>query len=224
MKFFVGLALNFGAGAQRCFDAALVSESFPAAVLCDGANGTPFGGFVAQEAARMVLQDLEDARSIDDARLQEISVALDQRYPDSGSTLLATYVDACALHLVGVGDSYATLFRMSNSCWQLELELERHLTEFGHPSQLIGAEVPISSNRFKSHLVPQQQSYATFLMSDGCGAFVLAEDLVHVLAELGQATPSDEDLNFYAAELADLAVSRGSRDDVSILIAWIKVD
>lgn len=220
MRFFAGLALNFGDGDQRCFDAAEVSEICPAAVLCDGANGTPLGGDLAKDAARAVLRDLEQSRLITDERLQEISTDLDRRYPDSGSTLLAAYVQAGSLHLLGVGDSYASLFAFGEMGWCFEAQIDRQVNAFGHPSQLIGAEVPISAIRLERSFSSTHARRAAFLMSDGCGAFLLADDLLGVLSEIGGATPGVEDLNFYASELAHLAISRGSRDDASVVVTW----
>lgn len=223
LDFSVGLALNLGIEHRRCFDFAISSQSHPVAVLCDGANGTKLGGTVAESLGRQVLEDLEKGKPITDARLQEISSHLDQRYPESGATLLAAYVYSDSLHLVGVGDSYASLFVLESSGWSCITELARHLTGKGDPSQLIGAEVPIFAHRAEERFGLPGRNHVVFLMSDGCGAYVSRADLMMTLTEIGQHSPTSEDLNFYALELANVALSRGSRDDISVLILWLKV-
>ena len=55
------MALNLGAPDRLAFDAATRHPSLPLAVLCDGANGTPHGGAVAQAASQRVLEALEAA-------------------------------------------------------------------------------------------------------------------------------------------------------------------
>jgi serine/threonine protein phosphatase PrpC len=92
----------------------------------------------------------------------------------------------------------------------------------GHPTQLIGANVPISPHCCERRASAEVTCWAAFLMSDGAGAYLSTADLRDVLLPIGSQTPSDHDLQFCAETLAALAVSRGSHDDVSVLMAWVQ--
>ena len=59
-------------------------------------------------------------------------------------------------------------------------------------------------------------------MTDGAGAYLSTADLHEALLPIGEQTPSDHDLQFCAESLAELAVSRGSHDDASVLMIWVR--
>lgn len=216
------MALNLGAPNRRAFDAAVRHPTLPLAVLCDGANGTPYGGAVARTASQQVLQTLEVGTPLTSTLLDAMSEALEYQWPDSGCTLLAFEAHDCGLRITGVGDSFAELFAHCHGQWASEYQLGRHVGDDGHPSQLIGANVPISPNLCERQANAEASFWAAFLMSDGAGAYLSTADLLGILLPIGAQTPSDYDLQFCAETLADLAVSRGSQDDVSVLIAWVQ--
>ena len=216
------MALNLGAPDRLAFDAATRHPSLPLAVLCDGANGTPHGGAVAQAASRRVLEALEAGTPLSGQLLDAMSQEFDAQWPESGCTLLAFAADDQGLCITSVGDSFAELFAHRQGQWASEHQLARHVDEEGHPTQLIGANVPISPHCCERQTSAEVTCWAAFLMSDGAGAYLSTADLRDVLLPIGSQTPSDHDLQFCAETLAALAVSRGSHDDVSVLMAWVQ--
>lgn len=216
------MALNLGAPGRLAFDAAARHPSLPLAVLCDGANGTPHGGAVAQAASQRVLQALEAGTILSGQWLNAVSAEFDAQWPDSGCTLLALSADDQGLCITSVGDSFAELFGHRHGQWTSEHQLARHVDDEGHPTQLIGANVPISPHCCVRQASAEVTCWAVFLMSDGAGAYLSTADLRDVLLPIGAQTPSDHDLQFCAETLAELAVSRGSHDDVSVLMAWVQ--
>ncbi len=217
-----GIALNFGASNRLAFDAAVCHPTLPLAVLCDGANGTPFGGAVAKAASKQIMRALAADIHLADTVLDAMSKTLDAQWPESGCTMLALAANESGLRITGVGDSFAELFAHRKGQWASEHQLARHVDERGHPTQLIGANVPIHPHRCERPAIGEVACWAAFLMSDGAGAYLSTADLLDVLLTIGAQTPSDDDLKFCAETLAEVAVSRGSDDDVSMLIAWVQ--
>jgi serine/threonine protein phosphatase PrpC len=217
-----GMALNLGAPDRLAFDVASRHPSLPLAVLCDGANGTPHGGAVAQAASQRVLEALEAGTPLSGKLLDAMSQEFDAQWPESGCTLLTFAADERCLCITGVGDSFAELFAHRQGQWNSEHQLARHVDNEGHPTQLIGANVPISPHCCERRASAEVTCWAAFLMSDGAGAYLSTADLRDVLLPIGSQTPSDHDLQFCAETLAALAVSRGSHDDVSVLMAWVQ--
>ncbi|MGA1041759.1 MAG: protein phosphatase 2C domain-containing protein [Burkholderiaceae bacterium] len=222
VMFRCGMALNLGAPDRLAFDAASRHPNLPLAVLCDGANGTPHGGAVAQAASHRVLQALEAGNTLSGQLLDAMSQEFDAQWPESGCTLLAFEANDHGVHITGVGDSFAELFAHRRGQWDSEHQLDRHVDDEGHPTQLIGANVPISPHRCERRASTEVTCWAAFLMSDGGGAFLSTADLRDGLLPRGPQTPCDHDLQFCAETLAALAVSRGSHDDVSVLMAWVQ--
>ena len=216
-----GLAVNLGRRERLSFDAALRHATRPIAVLCDGANGTPNGGGLARDATKMVLEHLAEGRTLSGQSLEEMGAALETKHPESGCTLLALKASCDGVDLFGVGDSFAEVYELVGSQWRRIHALERHLDEFGHPTQLIGARVAISPATFSWSRAAKGSALAAFLMSDGAGAYLTGEDLRDVLAPVGDQLPSDDDLTFCAETLAARALHRGSDDDISVVLAWI---
>lgn len=216
------MALNLGAPDRLAFDAAARHPSLPLAVLCDGANGTPHGGAVAQAASQRVLLRLEAGTPLTGQMLDAMSQEFDAQWPESGCTLLAFAADDHGLCITSVGDSFAELFAHRQGQWASEHQLARHVDDEGHPTQLIGANVPISPHCCERQAGAEVTLWAAFLMSDGAGAYLSTADLRDVLLPIGRQTPNDHDLQFCAETLAALAVSRGSHDDVSVLMAWVQ--
>ncbi len=217
-----GMALNLGAPERLGFDAAARHPSLPLAVLCDGANGTPHGGAVAQAASQRVLEALDAGTPLSGQLLDAMSQEFDAQWPDSGCTLLAFAANARGLCITSVGDSFAELFAHRQGQWASEHQLDRHVDDEGHPTQLIGANVPIRPHCCERQSTTEVTCWAAFLMSDGAGAYLSTADLREVLLPIGAQTPSDHDLQFCAETLAELALARGSHDDVSVLMAWVQ--
>ncbi|MDA0847011.1 MAG: protein phosphatase 2C domain-containing protein [Proteobacteria bacterium] len=222
LQFRCAMALNRGAPGGLAFDAGLRHASRPLAVLCDGANGTPHGGPLAQAACQHIMAALEAGVCLTPQVLDDLSATLERQFPDSGCTLLAYEANDRGLRITGVGDSFAELFAHRQGQWQPEDQLGRHQDANGHPTQLVGADVPISPHLCERSACTGVACWAAFLMTDGAGAYLSTADLREALLPIGEQTPSDHDLQFCAESLAELAVSRGSHDDASVLMIWVR--
>lgn len=203
------------------FDAAAFHDRLPLAVLSDGANGTPHGGAIASALCDRLIEQACSDTMLGPNDFQKLSNQLESQWPDSGATLLLFQANESALDLYGVGDSYAELFQWRAKDWQSAQSLARQVDGEDHPTQLIGADVPISPEHHRISVGPASSRWAAFLMSDGAGGFLSTADLREQLIAIGDETPSEHDLLFCAETLAQTAISRGSEDDTSVLIAWI---
>jgi serine/threonine protein phosphatase PrpC len=221
------MALNHSSGPALGFDSASWHTQLPLAVLSDGANGTPHGGAIAAAVCDRILQQAQRERPYQSEDFQSISNALEAQWPDSGATLLLLQANEDSLEVYGVGDSYAEVFQFQKTKksdktdWHSVHQLARQVDAQAHPTQLIGADVPISPEHHRISVGPVASRWAAFFMSDGAGDFLSTADLRDQLLTIGDETPSEHDLLFCAESLAEMAVSRGSEDDTSVLMAWI---
>ena len=221
IQFRCAAAVNLCSGQALGFDAAAFHDRIPLAVLSDGANGTPHGGAIASALCDRLIEQACSDTMLGPNDFQKLSNQLESQWPDSGATLLLFQANESALDLYGVGDSYAELFQWRAKDWQSAHRLARQVDEEDHPTQLIGADVPISPEHHGISVGPNASRWAAFLMSDGAGGFLSTADLREQLLAIGDETPSEHDLLFCAETLAQTAISRGSEDDTSVLIAWI---
>lgn len=221
IQFRCAAAVNLCSVQALGFDAAAFHDRLPLAVLSDGANGTPHGGAIASALCDRLIEQACSDTMLGPNDFQKLSNQLESQWPDSGATLLLFQANESALDLYGVGDSYAELFQWRAKDWQSAQSLARQVDGEDHPTQLIGADVPISPEHHRISIGPASSRWAAFLMSDGAGGFLSTADLREQLIAIGDETPSEHDLLFCAETLAQTAISRGSEDDTSVLIAWI---
>ena len=208
----------------------------PVFVLCDGANGTPRGGDFARALVGDFLEyfsgplpkgDLApDRPGVDLAaiglHLDQLGEALDQQFAASAATLTAARFFEGQLQLLHVGDSYVMAFRRQPLLgWRQVTSLGRHQDAQGRPTQLIGSPVPVRPYWFES---ASAGDWVIALMTDGAGDFLSASDLLEQLRLVGRAQPSQEDLNFCAQYLGQLALSRQSDDDISVCLIWMRLE
>lgn len=219
------------------FDAfATAAPQQPVFVLCDGANGTPRGGDFARALVGDFLQyfsgplpkgDLApDRPGVDLAaiglHLDQLGENLDQQFAASAATLTAARYFEGQLQLLHVGDSYVMGFRRQPFLgWRQVTSLGRHQDARGRPTQLIGSPVPVRPYWFES---ASAGDWVIALMTDGAGDFLSASDLLEQLRLVGRAQPSQEDLNFCAHCLGQLALSRQSDDDISVCLIWMRLE
>lgn len=219
------------------FDAfATAAPQQPVFVLCDGANGTPRGGDFARALVGDFLEyfsgplpkgDLApDRPGVDLAaiglHLDQLGEALDQQFAASAATLTAARYFEGQLQLLHVGDSYVMAFRRQPLLgWRQVTSLGRHQDARGRPTQLIGSPVPVRPYWFES---ASAGDWVIALMTDGAGDFLSASDLLEQLRLVGRAQPSQEDLNFCAHCLGQLALSRQSDDDISVCLIWMRLE
>ncbi len=221
IQFRCAAAVNLCSGQALGFDAAAFHDRLPLAVLSDGANGTPHGGAIASALCDRLIEQACSDTMLGPNDFQKLSNQLESQWPDSGATLLLFQANESALDLYGVGDSYAELFQWRAKDWQSAHGLARQVDGEDHPTQLIGADVPISPEHHRISVGPASSRWAAFLMSDGAGGFLSTAALREQLIAIGDEPPSEHDLLFCAEPLAQPAISRGSEDDPSVLIAWI---
>jgi serine/threonine protein phosphatase PrpC len=218
------------------FDAfATAAPERPVFVLCDGANGTPHGGafsaalcneFISYFGADLAYGSNGPIRpSVDLAQigldLDRLGERLDQRFPDSASTLTAARFHAGRLQILSVGDSYAMVFqRRRLRGWQHTHSLGRHQDPTGRPTALVGAPVPIHPFWFET---AAPGDWLVALMTDGAGDFLEIDDVLVQLRLLGSAQPSAADLTYCAQCLSQTALSRKGDDDTSICLIWMRI-
>jgi serine/threonine protein phosphatase PrpC len=225
-----------GSGHAMGFDAFDTSApEGPVFVLCDGANGTPQGGDFARALSSEFLgyfsQNLPkgdshpDRPSVDLAQvgreLDTLGESLDNRFIDSAATLTAARFHQERLQLLHVGDSHVMAFqRRMIRGWHHVHSLGRHQDSAGHPTQLIGAPVPVQPYWFET---ATPGDWMVALMTDGAGDFLDPHDLIAQLKLVGRRQPSQQDLTYCAQCLSQLALSRHSDDDISVCLIWMRL-
>lgn len=186
-------------------------------LLCDGANGCRDGQKAALWLSRYLAENLKSPKNAEFSHPY-----LEQLIFDANAFMIENFVDGCSTvvglyahreHIVcfGVGDSYAYAFRNRTGCWVLEDQLPRDVDNAGNPWQLVGSEA-LTTIHAKS--IDNSGDLLFVLLSDGVGNFLTP-------LEIAQHLPRLEDpvaLGNIASELAQTAINRGSRDDVSALI------
>lgn len=236
-------ALNQGADGHLGFDAFYAAPEEKLFVLSDGANGTPQGGAFAQALVRALTLDKEVpwpalfrqsnplAQQTDahksrannrlGAYLYHLGLKLESELKESAATVSLAMVEDQSIKLLGVGDSYAGVFcREPKTGWRPIHWLARHKDNHGHPTQLVGAAVPIEPNCFQTNLTGD---ICVVLATDGAGDFLTESDFKQTLGLLGEEAPSPEDLNFLTHSLCERALRNGSDDDISLCLIWRRI-
>jgi serine/threonine protein phosphatase PrpC len=212
------VALNFNAQPDKGFDAFGVNEDASVYALCDGANSCPDSGRAARWLCMQMVLSVKDIHQHVFVAHQEM---LDQ-FPETASTMVRVQASQNQLDLASLGDSYLTVYRKSwlgYGRWSCVHDMPRDLDAYGHPSQLIGSEV---CETLHTATLPMDGIYCIVMMSDGPGLVLPSTYIAQRLSVLGQKCPSEQDLHYLCASLAQDAQQRGCQDDTSIALIWLQ--
>jgi len=214
--------LNYPKETSKGYDAVFADTATGIFALCDGANSSPQGGVTAQA----ICQEFGARLSINREQnipllLQELHTTATYSTSSTGSTLVGLRVTARTIDYVSVGDSFLYIFKRKPVWgWSKAVQSHRDVDADGNPWQLIGS--PIYKNPHLGTITRSADACAV-LMSDGAGNFLSESEILSPLKLLKDSTPGPSDLQFFADDLARTAFDRGSRDDISILIVWLRI-
>lgn len=221
-----GQAINHGSEGSAGFDA--FSSHVPNGLfaLCDGANSCSDSGRAAAWLAQQITQTpVNDREFINfQSRVVELHQQMLSDFPETASTLIGLHVKPQGLRLVSVGDSQLTLYkhkRWTRRAWRKVHAMPQDIDANGHPSQLIASEV---LNTVHQHDVPVAPAWLVVMMSDGPARLLSDVSIDNALTRIGELTPSSEDLNYLCQCLANEALSLGCRDDISIVLVWVRYE
>jgi hypothetical protein len=224
LRWVQGSVANWGPS-RAGYDAVAVSPAARLVALCDGANSCAGSGDAARwlgaEWVSTEVAPPPDERAWT-LRLEDLHARMLARHPGTASTLVFAHMNEEGVTLGGSGDSYLLAYHRADwpwSRWRPGREVPRDLTADGHPAQMPGSEVC-----GPPHLLalPPRGTYLLVLMSDGAGDFWPAGALLRRLRGIGAQEPSASDLTYFCQVLAQHALERGSRDDVSVAIVWCR--
>lgn len=209
------------------FDAIGASSSGEIIALADGANSCPGAG----TAARWLTQQwvIESDQQIDQLsdlqqRLERNHACMRAYFPETACTLAFSRITDTGILLGSVGDSFIYAFHRSVwpwGHWTLASTLPRDVDAYGNPTQLVGSDV---LEQIHVLPLPARGKYLIVLMSDGAGAFLSSAELLKRLRIIGNQIPGADDLSYLCDSCAKQAHDRGSKDDISIALAWCQFD
>ena len=221
VKIVCAKTLNHPKETSKGYDAIFADAASGIFVLCDGANSTPYGG----TTARLISQRFGERLSSNPDQnipvlLQELHDEIAHSTLDSGSTLVGLRVTKQTLNHIAVGDSFLYIFnRKLILGWRKAFQSKRDVDAAGNPWQLIGSPVYKQPN---FGTITTSSDTCALLMSDGAGNFLSDLEILAQLKLLKNWVPSSSDLQFCTNELASTAFNNGSRDDISILMVWLR--
>ncbi len=190
-------------------------------ILCDGANGCRDGQQAAIWLSRYLGENLGALKGapIPDSYLEKLvhdaNAFLIGNFVDGCSTLLGLYLSAEQTVCFSVGDSFIYAFNKEADSWNLHSQLPRDVDEFGNPWQLVGSD---ALAKIHCQTYTNMGTQAFVLLSDGIGNFIKLEDIGFQLISADDRITLEE----AAVNLANLAIDRGSKDDLSALMIRIK--
>lgn len=219
LEFQSGYVVNFPSALG--YDVVNIDAAAGFYLLCDGANGCRDGQKAALWLSRYLAENLKLLRAGEFSHPY-----LEQLIIDANTFMIANFVDGCSTvvglyahreHIVcfGVGDSYAYAFRNTTGRWTLEDQLPRDVDEAGNPWQLVGSNA-LTTIHAKD--MDNSGNTSFVLLSDGIGNFLTPDEITHYLPSMGNRMA----LGSVASELAQAAINRGSKDDVSALIIQVR--
>ncbi len=225
MTYEYAVVINGGKRKYECFDAfARVSDSF---TLCDGANSCKNSGKLAKKLASLFSKKISSIAMKKVDREREISkIVLDihencaLNNEAGASTLLGLNILKDSYEIISVGDSYGKVFtRNPDGEWTEHCSIPRDLDYNGNPWQLIGSDV--------CELVHYTRLYrenvaCVFLMSDGVGDFIKNSDIEKILNKKDIKKFNPSNLRKIVESLLSISGERGSKDDMSICMAFIE--
>jgi serine/threonine protein phosphatase PrpC len=220
-----GYSLNYDLGNSQGFDAIYFDLQSQTFVLCDGANSTPWGGHCAELCCSLLGKSLSSqdilAENIIKTAFDNAQSQISETFSNAACTAISLKISSDKLWIAGCGDSQIELLKEHNLWgWQSIFSTELNQDSNGNPSQLIGRGAYAAPD---IHSQDCQGTAIALLMSDGVHRFTSSKNRIEILKTIKSLKPSSEDLNFLAETIAGLALSNGSKDDISILILWMKI-
>jgi serine/threonine protein phosphatase PrpC len=219
-----GYTLNYDLGNSQGFDAIFFDLKSQTFVLCDGANSTPWGGHCAELCCSLLGKSLSSkemsSESIIETIFDDVQSQISETFSNAACTAISLKSSSEKLWIASCGDSQIELLN-EHALWGWKSVFSTKLNQDsnGHPSQLIGRGAYICPDIYSEEC---KGTSVALLMSDGVHRFTSTKNRVEVLKTIKSLKPSSEDLNFLAQTIADLALSNGSNDDISILILWMR--
>lgn len=223
----VGHCVNHGRSDRLGFDAYAGDTEAGIFVLCDGANSCPDSGQAARWLSQALASDpcLQDEQHDFEAVLRRLHHEMTGRFPITASTVLALRAKARGLTLASVGDSHLVVLQRAWAgwgAWGVVREMPRDIDAQGHPSQLMGSEVLEHIHQTR---MAGKGRFLVVLMTDGVANTVTRAQLLHTVMALGRRhTPSTHDLDYLCQTLANLALSQGCWDDLSVAMVYAAFD
>jgi len=202
------------------FDAFFSDISSGTFVLCDGANSTPWGGHCASACAPLLGNLLNAHEKNPEVAFHEAHMAICNQFSNAACTAISLVAKEDKMQISNCGDSFIELFYQSSFLgWKSQFKSTPDLLKDGNPSQLLGSETYKSPT---TDFINYKGNSVAMLMSDGVYRFISSKDRIHALKKILLKRPSNEDLEYLAQCLAFQAYQKGSNDDISISIIWIK--
>jgi len=217
-KYLCFMAMADGMGGHQAGD---VASSVAAQMLEQNAGPTAFESNDDFELRSE--QILWNAFSAANSHIHDLGAA-NPEHEGMGTTLTCALIGFEYAHLAHVGDTraytiseagihqvtedHSVVGKMVTEGLLTEHEARTHASR-NILTRAVGPELNVEIDLLK---VPMQPGDIMFMCCDGLYSTVTAGDIYHVLA-------SDPDLNSACGQLADLAIARGSDDNVSA-IAW----
>ena len=217
-KYLCFMAMADGMGGHQAGD---VASSVAAQMLEQNAGPTAFESNDDFELRSE--QILWNAFSAANSHIHDLGAA-NPEHEGMGTTLTCALIGFEYAHLAHVGDTraytvseagihqvtedHSVVGKMVTEGLLTEHEARTHSSR-NILTRAVGPELNVEIDLLK---VPMQPGDIMFMCCDGLYSTVTAGDIYHVLA-------SDPDLNSACGQLADLAIARGSDDNVSA-IAW----
>jgi len=219
-----GYALNYDLENSQGFDAIYFDLKLQTFVLCDGANSTPWGGHCAELCCSLLGKALSSqdipSKNIIKTAFDDAQSQISETFSNAACTAISLKSSSDKLWIASCGDSQIELLTEHNLWgWKSVFSTKLNQDSNGNPSQLIGRGAYIAPDIYSEDC---KGTTIALLMSDGVHRFTSSKNRIEILKSIKSLKPSSEDLNFLAETMAGLALSNGSKDDISILVIWMK--
>lgn len=224
IKYTYSSCLNLGNSSG--FDAFFHNNLTNTFCLSDGANSFHKSGLAAQYATTQLCDSF--LNSIDEVYscYKRINDLINEKYPGAACTTAHIQLNEEKFLISSCGDTLIEIYELTEfrlplfkkNYWRLNWKNTLdELETIDGPSQLLGSNAYREANIYSAK---PNGSYLILLSTDGLHRYTEASERSQYINQIKKENPSEYDLEYICQSLAQLALKKGSKDDISIAAIW----